>query len=136
MEDDKLKMLFSDFKPEMQSDIQFMNNLRRNLNAIESIKQQNADMRSRSRKAVAIAAFVGFIVGCLFSLSLPYLRAEVARWQFTLPAESVMNAVADNFTIIAWIVIGATSILAAINTYELSFSLLKPDVSFRNKPIQ
>ena len=126
MEDDKLKSLFSNFEPELSSDFLFMNKLQRNLNSVELIKQHTVEVRSRSRKAVAIAAIVGFIVGFLFSLSLPYLSEAVSNWQLTLPSESVMNIFANNFTIIAWLVIGGTSVFAALNSYELSLSLLKP----------
>lgn len=126
MEDDKLKSLFSNFEPELSSDFLFMNKLQRNLNSVELIKQHTVEVRSRSRKAVAIAAIVGFIVGFLFSLSLPYLSEAVSNWQLTLPSESVMNVFANNFTIIAWLVIGCTSVFAALNSYELSLSLLKP----------
>ncbi|MDE5653068.1 MAG: hypothetical protein K2I48_06325 [Muribaculaceae bacterium] len=125
MEDDKLKSLFSDFDPELSSDFSFMNKLERNLNSVELIKRHASEVRSRCRKAVVIAAFVGFIVGYLFSLTLPYLSAAVSTWQLTLPRESMMNAFADCFTTIAWIVIGATSVLAALNSYEISLSLLK-----------
>ncbi len=126
MEDDKLKYLFSNFEPELSSDFLFMNKLQRNLNSVELIKQHTAEVRSRSRKAVAIAAIVGFIVGFLFSLSLPYLTDAVSNWQLTLPSESVMNVFANNFTIIAWLVIGGTSVFAALNSYEVSLSLLRP----------
>lgn len=126
MEDDKFKSLFSNFEPELSSDSLFMNKLQRNLNSVELIKQHTAEVRSRSRKAVAIAAIVGFIVGFLFSLSLPYLTDAVSNWQLTLPSESVMNVFANNFTIIAWLVIGGTSVFAALNSYEVSISLLKP----------
>lgn len=126
MEDDKLKSLFSNFEPELSSDFLFMNKLQRNLNSVELIKQHTVEVRSRSRKAVAIAAIVGFIVGFLFSMSLPYLSEAVSNWQLTLPSESVVNVFANNFTIIAWLVIGGTSVFAALNSYELSLSLLKP----------
>ena len=126
MEDYKLKSLFSNFEPELSSDFLFMNKLQRNLNSVELIKQHTAEVRSRSRKAVAIAAIVGFIVGFLFSLSLPYLTDAVSNWQLTLPSESVMNVFANNFTIIAWLVIGGTSVFAALNSYEVSLSLLRP----------
>lgn len=126
MEDDKLKSLFSNFEPELSSDFLFMNKLKRNLNSVELIQQHTVEVRSRSRKAVAIAAIVGFIVGFLFSLSLPDLSEAVSNWQLTLPSESVMNVFANNFTIIAWLVIGGTSVFAALNSYELSLSLLKP----------
>ena len=126
MEDDKLKSLFSNFEPELPSDFQFMNKLQHNLNSVEIIKQHTAEMRARSKKAVAIAAVVGFIVGFLFSLSLPYLSDAVSNWQLTLPSESMLNTFANNFTTIAWLVIGGTSVIAALNSYELSLSLLKP----------
>ncbi len=129
MKDDKLKSLFSNFEPELSSDFQFLNKLQRNLNSVEIIKRHAAEVRSRNKKAVAIAAFVGFIVGFLFSLSLPYLSNAVSDWQLTLPDESMINTFANNFTMIAWLVIGSTSVLAAINTYEVSISLLKPKES-------
>lgn len=129
MEDDKLKSLFANFEPELSSDFRFMNKLQRNLNSVEMIKQHNAEVRARSKKAVAIAAVVGFIVGFMFSLSLPYLNHAVSNWQLTLPSESMLNTFANNFTSIAWLVIGGTSVIAALNSYEISLSLLKPKES-------
>lgn len=126
MEDDKLKKLFSDFEPELSSDLRFMDTLRRNLNSVEIIKRHTAEVRARNKAAVAVAAAVGFIVGFLFSLSLPILSAAVSDWQAELPGASMLYALADNFTVIAWLVIGGTSVLAAINTYEVSLTLLKP----------
>ena len=126
MEDDKLKSLFTNFEPELSSDFKFMNKLERNLNSVEIIKRHTAEVRSRNKKAVAIAAFAGFIVGFVFSLFLPYLSNAVSDWPSTLPGGYIMNLFADSFTIIAWAVIAATSVLAAINTYEVSLSLLKP----------
>lgn len=132
MEDDKLKSLFENFEPELSSDIQFVNKLQQNLNSVEIIKRHTAEVRACNRKAVAIAAIVGFIVGFLFSLSLPYMSEAVSNWQLTLPRESMLNTFADNFTIIAWLVIGGTSVLAALNSYEISLSLLKrPIISLR-----
>lgn len=129
MEEDKIKSLFSNFEPELSSDFQFMNKLQRNLNSVDLIKRHNAEVHSRSRKAIAIAAVVGFIVGFLFSQALPYLSETVANWQLTLPSESVMNAFANNFTTIAWLIIGGMSVSAALSSYEISLSLLKPKES-------
>ena len=125
MEDDKFKSLFSNFDPELSSDTQFMGRLERNLNSVEIIKQHIAESRARNKKAVTIGVVVGFIVGFLFSLSLPYLNSTVSDWQLSLPDASVMKTFADNFTIIAWAVIGSTSVFAALNTYEISLSMLK-----------
>lgn len=125
MEDDKLKSLFSDFEPALSSDAQFVSRLRQNMNSVELIRRHTAEVRSRNKKAVAIAAVMGFVIGFLFSLLLPYLSDAVSDWQLTLPDESIMNTVATNFYLIAWMVIGCTSVLAALNTYEVSVSLLK-----------
>ena len=64
----ELKSLFTNFEPELSSDFKFMNKLERNLNSVEIIKRHTAEVRSRNKKAVAIAAFAGFIVGFVFSL--------------------------------------------------------------------
>lgn len=119
MEEDKLKSLFAEFRPELSSDRQFMNRLTRNMESVEIVKRRMAEMRARNRRAIAVAAVVGFVVGFLFSLALPYLSGLVADWQLTLPEESVMSVAADYFAVIAWGVTGATAVIAAINTYDM-----------------
>lgn len=108
MEEDKLKSLFAEFRPELSSDRQFMSCLERNMESVEIVKRRMAEMRARNRRAIAVAAVVGFVVGFLFSLALPYLSGLVADWQLTLPEESVMSVAADYFAVIAWGVTGAT----------------------------
>lgn len=119
MEDDKLRSLFADFQPELSSDRQFMSCLERNMESVEIVKRRMAKMRARNRRAIAVAAVVGFVVGFVFSLALPYLSSLVADWQLTLPEESVMSVAADYFAVIAWGVTGATAVIAAINTYDM-----------------
>lgn len=125
MEDDKIKSLFSNFDPELNSDFRFMRNLEEKLDSVEIVKQHNAEARSRCKKAVIFAALAGFVVGLLFSLLLPYISRVVADWQKALPTESDLNILADNLPIIAWILILGTAVFVALNTYELSLSLLK-----------
>lgn len=122
MEEDKLKSLFAEFRPELSSDRQFMSCLERNMESVEIVKRRMAEMRARNRRAIAVAAVVGFVVGSLFSLALPYLSGLVADWQLTLPEESVMSVAADYFAVIAWGVTGATAVIAAINTYDMMTS--------------
>lgn len=124
--------MLTNFEPELSSDFQFMSKLERSLNSVEILKQHAAEVRSRNKKAVVLAAVLGFIVGMLFSLTLPYLSSAVAEWQLSLPGDSMLNALADNFTIIAWIAIGGTSVLTALNTYEVSLSLIKPKAQPRD----
>lgn len=124
MEDDKLESLFANFEPDLPSDVGFMNKLQQNITTVDTIIQEVADIRSRNKKALIIGLFIGFLVGFLFSLLLPYLNTTVSNWQLTLPNESLLKIFTNNFTVIAWIVIGTTSVLASINSYEVSLSLL------------
>ena len=122
MEEDKLKSLFAEFRPELPSDSQFMNRLERNMESVEIVKRRMAETRARNRRAVTVAAVVGFVFGFLFSLTLPYLSGVVASWQLTLPEESVTRVLADWFAVISWVVIGAVAVTAAINTYDMMTS--------------
>ena len=62
MEEDKLKSLFAEFQPELSSDSLFMNRLERNMESVEIVKRRVEEMRARNRRAIAVAAIVGFIV--------------------------------------------------------------------------
>lgn len=41
MEDDKIRYLFDNFEPELPSSFQFINQLKKNMNAVEIVKQYN-----------------------------------------------------------------------------------------------
>ena len=123
MEDDKLKEIFSNFEPGLSSDLSFMARLQHNLDAVEIIKRHNAAQRAQNRRAVAIAAIVGFVVGVLFSLSLPYLCAIMASITASLPSESVLKTIANHYSVLGCFIIGATSVLMAKNTYDISLAL-------------
>lgn len=124
MDEDKLKNLFEDFKPELSSSRLFINKLDRKLNSVEMIVKHNAEVKARNRKAAVLAVTVGFVLGFLISLSLPYLRNLVNTWQLTLPGDSIYNIFAANFATFFWCIVGITSILFSLNAYELSRSLL------------
>ena len=121
MEDDKIKDLFADFNPGMPSDLSFMSRLQQNLDAVEMVRQHHVEQRRRNRVAVAVAAVVGFVTGFLFSLALPFIGNAVAS--ASIPADSALRALADNYLTIAWLLIGGTSALIALNAYDLTLSL-------------
>lgn len=125
MEEDKLKDLFVNFKPELTSDFSFMSKLQHNLDQVEMIRQHNIELASKRKKAVAIAACVGFIVGFLFSLALPYIGNAIMNLQSSLPSESTFKMIADNYLTIAWLIIGGTSVFISLNAYDLSLSLME-----------
>ncbi|MDE7393663.1 MAG: hypothetical protein K2M80_04230 [Muribaculaceae bacterium] len=129
MEDEKLKSLFVDFDPEITSDARFMDNLQRNLNAVEIVRRHSAEVKVINKKAVVIAALAGLVVGFLLSLLLPCLGNVIAKWQLSAPEESISALLARNFQLIIWIIAGVCATLVSVNAYELSLSLLKPKES-------
>lgn len=125
MEDDKLKDLFVNFKPELSSDFSFLTKLKNNLEQVELIKQHNEEIAARRKKAVAIAACAGFVVGFLFSLALPYLGNAMENIQVSLPTGTFLKMIMDNYLIAAWLIIGAATVLIALNVYDISMSLMQ-----------
>ncbi len=125
MEDDKLKDLFVNFKPELSSDFSFLTKLKNNLEQVELIKQHNEEIAARRKKAVAIAACAGFVVGFLFSLALPYLGNAMENIQVSLPTGTFLKMIMDNYLIAAWLIIGAATVLISLNVYDISMSLMQ-----------
>lgn len=125
MEDDKLKDLFVNFKPELSSDFSFLTKLKNNLEQVELIKQHNEEIAARRKKAVAIAACAGFVVGFLFSLALPYLGNAMENIQVSLPTGIFLKMIMDNYLIAAWLIIGAATVLISLNVYDISMSLMQ-----------
>ncbi len=123
MEDNDIKSLFAGFKPDMGPDFDFMARLEQRLDSVEFVKQQTAQVKARCRRAVVFAALAGFVAGFLCSLLLPYLQVAVANWQPTLPDNAFVHTLVGHFNVIAWLIIALTSIIAALNTYELSLAL-------------
>ena len=124
-ENDKLKELFRGFDPDVSSESTFMMKLEHSLNSVEIVKRHSEEMESRHRKAVAMAAVVGFVAGFLCSLLLPALQNGVAVWKDTLAETSWFMPVADNIMVIGWMMVAVTSTLFALNTYDLTLSVLK-----------
>lgn len=125
MEDDKLKDLFVNFKPELSSDFSFLTKLKNNLEQVELIKQHNEEIAARRKKAVAIAAYAGFVVGFLFSLALPYLGNAMENIQVSLSTGTFLKMIMDNYLIAAWLIIGAATVLISLNVYDISMSLMQ-----------
>lgn len=126
MEDEQIKQLFENFQPQLPSDNEFFERLERNLKSVEIIKKHTEEATARRSKAAIIAACMGFIAGFLFSLALPHLATAVTNLQLSMPSSLFLSVLADRFMIIAWSAVGLTSALIAVNTYELSLSLLNP----------
>lgn len=125
MNDDKLKELFDNYSPKLSSGTQFMSRMKRNMETIEFIKAQNVAVRRRYRKAIAAAAIAGFFVGVAFTFAMPYLTEMVVSLMEALPQNTLTEAIAGNYRLVVWPLIWITSLLIALNAYEISLSRQK-----------
>lgn len=121
MEDDKIKELFSGFNPSLSPDDEFVERLERNINAVESVRQQSEKLRKQNKIAVAVAACSGFIAGVLLTLLLPEIW--VLTKYLSLP---ILNdsAVMVDPSILGWLLTAGVSGVIAYNAYELTLSKL------------
>ena len=125
MEDDKIKEIFSSYQPELSSSYQFMSRLKKNMEAVEIIKQHNVALRKRNKLAVAIAGFCGFAMGVILTLIFPMIEDWIKSFKINLPMFS-SNALNIDFSNIAWLLVAAISITTSISVYELASSRLSP----------
>lgn len=124
-EEDKIKGLFSGFDPDLSSDSRFMSRLESNMRAVDLIKEHNRELLKMNRKAVMIAAVVGFVCGFLFSMAMPAIGEAMMKLRQTVEAGSFLSVVAHNYLPITWAIIATVSRFIAINTFELSLFLLE-----------
>lgn len=128
-ENDEISSLFNDFNPDLSSGRLFMSRLEHNLDTVEIVKKRNAAFHKASRKAVAIAAFAGFVTGIMFTILLPVLRdmalSIMSVIKVSVPEFSIPEDIADNLSIIAsCMAVGLPSILISVNAYRISLPLI------------
>lgn len=124
MEADKIKDLFKNYEPELTSDFVFMNKLKHNLDSVEIVRQRNAQLKSKNRLALIIAASVGFVVGFMFSYALPYLCRFISYLQGKMFSDIEIMFITDNSLIFSWLMFGIVTVFATIQAYNISISLL------------
>ena len=124
MEDDKLKELFSDFKPELSSDFLFMSKLQRNMESVELIRQRSVAVRKRNKIAVAAAAISGFMIGVIMTLLLPIIAGGISDLKLNFPYIDVAPLYLDS-QIFTWIASALVSGITAYNVYEITNSRLE-----------
>lgn len=125
MEEEKITDLFSNFQPELSSSFEFMTKLKRNMEAVEIVKQHNSTLRKRNRVAVAVAAVSGFLMGVALTLLLPLIRECFSTLDMPLLQ---FSGFAVDYIILWWMVVAAACVLTAINAYEIAMAKLPKSV--------
>ena len=125
MEDDKIKDIFKEFDPELSSSFQFMTKLKRNMEAVEIVRQYNASMKHRNKLAVAIAAACGFAMGVLTTWLLPLITGWLASLNITISIHKVGDMTFD-FGYLGWVLVAGVSVMTALSTYEIMLARISP----------
>ena len=125
MEEDKIKDLFAGYDPQLSSDFRFMNRLESNMRSVELVKEHHREEIKINRKALMIAAVVGFVCGFLFSMALPAIGEAMMNMRQAVAAGSFLGFVVQNYLPITWAMIAAVSGFIAFNTFELSLFLFE-----------
>ena len=124
-EKDELRDLFSQFKPRMTGEADFMAQLESKLSAIEDVKELHRAHYSQLKKAVGIAAFIGFAIGVVLTLSFPWIMTVVKALM-----DSIVPTTPSVSNVVTWIIISVASVTSAIAAYDLS---LYPSVQAKLK---
>ena len=124
MEDKSIRELFNNFDPELSNDFQFMSRLKNNMDSVELVKKHNLELQRKNRKAVIIAASVGFLFGLLFSMFLPAIGEAVKGMQAGLHPGSFVSLLAANYLPIVLTIIAGGSVFISLNTFDLALYLL------------
>jgi len=104
-DDDRLRQIFDDYRPELGPDADFMARIGRSLDTVESLRTALADARRRNRRALVWATLAGMVAGALLTAAVPGLRSL-----FAVPVACV--------PLIGPMLAGAGAVLAAIATFS------------------
>lgn len=115
-EDEALRRLFADFRPEEKATGEFMRKLDCRLDGVEMLKQRYAMEQRRHKRSVIVSGICGVATGLLLSVTFPSLSNLIL---------SVLNALKYSgeyplSDIAAWVLIAAAAVGAAGMGYTLS----------------
>lgn len=119
METDDLKTLFDNFNPELSDSKTFMDTLSKQLKAVDAVKADARAMRSMNRKAVAVAAAVGFVAGVLFTLLVPLAANWLSGIILGLKHASAEQTSTISSTL-CWLIAAAGTSMAALQAYDFT----------------
>lgn len=126
MEEDKIKELFHSFEPSLSDSKLFMRRLEERMDLVEMVKKYNEAQQRSNRRAVVIAALVGFIAGAFFTSILPWLTVMFKNIFESLSIFQFPEISELGLLTLVYCIIGASTIWIAINAYFISLKFLNP----------
>lgn len=130
MEDDQIKDLFSQFRPELSSGRRFISRVQSQIAAIEAVKAEQRAMIARQKRALAIAAVVGMVVGVAVTLLVIWLGDGFASLRIppvNLPLSfiNLTTGLTVDLRPLLWLIAAGAVTITAINAYTLALARQK-----------
>ena len=120
--DNDLRELFSRYEPTLSPDSLFMAGVRESLEKVELVKKANEAFHKRQRRAMAIAAAGGCLVGILLSVIAPMIAEWIDGLSLSLPFIDMELHLYECRNIIAWIIVAVFTIFSTVSFYELALT--------------
>lgn len=130
MEEDKIRDLFAGFNPGLSDADSFMERVTRGLDAVEVVRERQAVMRRRQRRALGVAAFIGMFVGIGLTMLYIHVADSIAAlhlpdmaWivrDFGMPVET--RQIAVDLRIPTLLLFAAAASMTAVNAYTFSMA--------------
>ena len=115
-DDSALRELFAALPEPEAEDSAFMAGMEARLDAVDRVRAMERRERRVGRRALAVAAFTGFVCGALFTLFMPVLLAFMTRI-----LGSVAEAMPDGtVTILCWFIAAVLTMLLTLQAYSLA----------------
>ncbi|MDE7441463.1 MAG: hypothetical protein K2M69_04775 [Muribaculaceae bacterium] len=125
MEEKSIREILDNFEPELSSDFQFMSRLKSNMDSVELVRKYNHEVMRNNRKAIVIAAAVGFLFGLLFSMFLPAIGEAMKGLQTAVQPGSFTCFVMEHYFPIILTIIAGASAFISLNTFELATFIMR-----------
>lgn len=123
MDNDNIQDIFDDFHPELSPECSFISRLEEKLNGVELIRERQRTIARGNRRALIVSASVGFAVGVVFALLMPYLGTIASNMRAAAGNNTALLLFLDNYRLTVCLIICATSVFTALNAYELTLAL-------------
>lgn len=120
-ENDSLKKLFDDFKPELSDDKQFMDRLVAGMDAVDLFKMSERRRTGRLRIVAVVSALAGFFCGVILTLLFPVLVDFLHPFIINISNFSPDTQLLTNS--IVWCLVAIASLYTTFATYSLMSSL-------------
>lgn len=120
MQDEDIRKLFEEFKPELSPASDFVESTIRKLEGYEEVKSMMDNRLKRSQTASLVAALGGFIFGSLMAFFYPLVQTFIG-WLVLSFSNSGSATTPEVINILSWAGISVATVFVTLGSY---FSLL------------